>query len=71
MSKPIVLLEMPKGRDTLRVSVSEFQGKKYVDVRLWYTTASGELAPTQKGVSFQSDCIVQVTDAMLNARNLL
>ena len=38
------------GEETLRVSLSVFKGKTYVDVRLFYEDANGELAPTKKGV---------------------
>jgi len=37
--------------ETLRVSLSVFKGKTYVDVRLFYEDANGELAPTKKGVT--------------------
>jgi hypothetical protein len=39
------------GEETLRVSLSVFKGKTYVDVRLFYEDANGELAPTKKGVT--------------------
>ncbi len=37
--------------ETLRVSLSVFKGKTYVDVRIFYEDANGELAPTKKGVT--------------------
>ncbi|HVN76531.1 MAG TPA: transcriptional coactivator p15/PC4 family protein [Thermoanaerobaculaceae bacterium] len=37
--------------ETLRVSLSVFKGKTYVDFRLFYEDANGELAPTKKGVT--------------------
>jgi hypothetical protein len=32
--------------------VTEWRGKKRVDIRKWYKTATGELARTQKGLNF-------------------
>jgi hypothetical protein len=37
--------------DTLRLSLSTFKGKTYIDIRLFYEDASGELQPTKKGVT--------------------
>jgi hypothetical protein len=37
--------------DTLRISLSNFKGRTYVDIRLFYQDANGELAPTKKGVT--------------------
>jgi hypothetical protein len=37
--------------ETLRVSLSTFKGRTYVDIRLFYEDAKGELAPTKKGVT--------------------
>ncbi len=39
---------------TIYVTLSEFQGKKYVDVRKYYT-ADGELLPTKKGIAFDPE----------------
>ena len=32
--------------DTLRISLSNFKGRTYVDIRLFYQDANGELAST-------------------------
>jgi hypothetical protein len=37
--------------DTLRISLSNFKGRTYVDIRLFYQDANGELAPTKNGVT--------------------
>ena len=36
---------------TLRVSLSTYKGRTYVDLRLFYQDAGGELRPTRKGVT--------------------
>jgi hypothetical protein len=37
--------------ETLRVSLSTFKGRTYVDIRLFYTDDKDELAPTKKGIT--------------------
>ncbi len=37
--------------ETLRVSLSTFKGRTYVDIRLFYEDDGGELQPTKKGVT--------------------
>jgi hypothetical protein len=41
--------------ETLRVSLSTFKGRTYVDIRIFYEDAKGELAPTKKGVTITPD----------------
>lgn len=51
-----VLHEFKRNNDeTLRVSLSNFKGKTYVDVRLFYTDANDELQPTKKGITVTPD----------------
>ena len=38
--------------ETVRVSLSNFKGRTYIDIRLFYTDANEELAPTKKGITF-------------------
>jgi hypothetical protein len=37
--------------DTLRVSLNTYKGRTYIDLRLFYQDANGELRPTKKGVT--------------------
>jgi hypothetical protein len=41
--------------ETLRVSLSTVKGRTYVDIRIFYQDANGELAPTKKGVTITPD----------------
>jgi len=43
------------GEDTLRISLSTFKGRTFVDIRLFYQDAKGELRPTKKGVTVPPD----------------
>jgi len=37
--------------ETLRISLSTFKGRTYVDIRLFYEDTNGELATSKKGVT--------------------
>lgn len=71
MTEPTIFLEQPRGRDVLRVSASEFKGRTYVDIRVWYFDRDGELRPGQKGVSLRPDAIPAVIEALQAAQDAL
>ena len=62
--------------DTLRVSLSVFKGRTYVDLRLFYEAANGELAPTKKGITITPELwdsfrtAIAAAETELRARNL-
>ena len=39
------------GRDFLVIAESEYQGRKYIDIRSHYVNDKGDLAPTRKGIT--------------------
>lgn len=41
------------GKD-IYITVSEFKGHHYLDVRKYYEAEEGEMRPTKKGISFDS-----------------
>lgn len=43
-------------RDDIRVSLSDFKGKKYIDIRLFVETEEDkDRIPTKKGITFSID----------------
>jgi hypothetical protein len=77
MTDDKILAEFRRNPDeTMRVAVREFKGKTYVDFRLFYLDAKGELAPTKKGVTITPDlwdvfrAAVEAAEGELQARNL-
>lgn len=51
-----VIAEMEKGfGEKILFSVSEFKGKKYANVRIYYEDDAGEWKPTKKGLSISMD----------------
>lgn len=54
MEEEILRLERAKG-ECLRVMISEYKGKKLLNIRIWYTDKEGELKPTQKGITLSPE----------------
>lgn len=49
---PHVVSEWQKnGRELVRITLSEYQGRVIIDCRQWYLDKSGELKPSPKGLS--------------------
>jgi hypothetical protein len=57
--------------ETLRISLSTFKGRTYVDIRLFYEDANGELAPTKKGVTITPELWDEFRAGIVSAEELL
>lgn len=63
-----VLAEFKRGTDSvLRVSLSVFKGRTYVDVRLYVVNDKGEAHPTKKGVTVPPDSWDSFREAVVAA----
>lgn len=71
MGEPTVFLDLPRSRDMLRVTTSEYKGTTYVDIRVWYFDRGGELRPGTKGVSLRPDAITAVIEALQAAHDAI
>jgi hypothetical protein len=47
--------EIQKGKDKIIVTVKEFKGKQYIDLRTHFENDQGEWIPTKKGISLTPD----------------
>ncbi len=57
--------------EQLQISVSEYRGKSYLNLRIFYTTDEGaNWIPTKKGVTFAPDQLDVLTDAIEEAKQL-
>jgi hypothetical protein len=56
--------EVQNGSMTIVVKRTLFKGKKFLDVRNFYTDKDGELKPTQKGLMIPADLAHEVLQAM-------
>ena len=55
--------------DQLQISVSEYKGRSYLNMRIFYTTDEGATwLPTKKGVTFSPDQLDLLTEAIEEAR---
>ena len=51
--------------EVIRIELSEFKGRSYVNVRLWVGgDRQGELIPTQKGVASRPEQLPEVIAAL-------
>ncbi|MEM7184834.1 MAG: transcriptional coactivator p15/PC4 family protein [Spirochaetota bacterium] len=65
--------DIEKGRgEVIRVEVSEFRGKKLLNLRVWYTDPeSEELKPTKKGIAIPAELFGEVKEAFLQGGEAL
>lgn len=57
------------GNQSLQVSITEYKGKTYLDLRIFYTTDEGETwRPTQKGVTVYPEDLETLADAIEEAK---
>ena len=55
--------------EQLQISISEYRGKSYLNMRIFYTTDEGaSWLPTKKGVTFTPDQLDILTDAIEEAK---
>lgn len=55
--------------EQLQISVSEYKGRSYLNMRIFYTTDEGaSWLPTKKGVTFAPDQLDLLSDAIEEAK---
>jgi hypothetical protein len=53
--------------ERLRITISEYRGRTFIDLRVWYSIESGEFKPGRAGVSLRPDQIAEVVQGLLVA----
>ncbi len=53
--------------ERLRINISDYRGRSFIDLRVWYSTESGEYKPGRAGVSLRPDQVAQVVQGLLVA----
>ncbi len=67
-----VLHEFKRNQEeTMRISLSSFKGRTYIDIRLFYEDPNGELLPTKKGVTITPELWDQFRSGVANAEEAL
>ncbi len=59
------------GTDRIIVTVKEFKGKTYVDVRNFFENDEGEMVPTKKGVSLTPENLDELIRILGEAKKQL
>lgn len=64
-----ILTTIPRSAtEQIQVSINEYKGKKYLDLRIYYTTDDGGTwLPTKKGVTISPDNLTILKDAVEEA----
>ena len=67
--EPKILATIPRSAtEQLQISINEFKGKSYLDMRIFYTTDEGATwLPTKKGVTCSPENIGLLKDAVEEA----
>jgi hypothetical protein len=73
MTAPTIIAEWAKNsRETVRVSLAQYQGRDTVDVRTWWTSDAGELRPGKSGITLAvrhlPDLASAITQALAEAK---
>ena len=57
--------------EQLRVECSNYRGRDFVSVRIYYLADNGEWRPTKKGVTVKPDKIDELIDLLTQAKEKL
>ena len=53
--------------ERLRIQISEYRGRTFIDFRTWYSIESGEFKPGRAGVTIRPDQVSEVVQGLLLA----
>ena len=57
--------------EVVRVSLTEFRGRKLIDLRVYYTNDEGEYRPTRKGIAISVDGYPEFRNAIARLDKVL
>jgi hypothetical protein len=62
------VLDLQKGpRERLRIVHTNYKGRSYIDLRIWYVDTDGEYKPSARGVSIRPEHLAQVVQGLMLA----
>ena len=69
MEYPQVLMTVPRSAtEEIQIAINEYRGKKYLDLRVYFTTDDGlNWSPTKKGVTFSPEKLADLKAAVEKA----
>lgn len=62
---------MKNALEEVRVSVSTFKGKKYIDFRVYYQDDSGEYKPSKKGIAISPELLPELEKAIGKLKEII
>ena len=63
-----IIKDVDKGKgEIIRIEITEYKGKNFLNLRVWYTDKDGEYKPTQKGIAIPPELYEEVKEAMIEA----
>ena len=73
MPEAKIITAIPRtATEQIQIQISEYKGKKYLDLRVYYTTDDGiNWNPTKKGVTFSPDKLEELKQAIEEAQKEL
>ena len=70
--EPVHVADIQKRNDEIiRIEITEFKGKKLLNIRTWYKTDEGEFAPTKKGIALGVEQYDELKKAVDQAGQLI
>lgn len=57
--------------EKIRVSISEYKGHKFIDVRVYFEDDSGEWKPTKKGITVSKDNVDKLVELLNEGKKKL
>jgi len=70
-TKSILITSFSQGKDEVRVTRSNFAGKRLVDIRVFYEDSEGNMKPTKKGISIQVSKFPELMQALQKTETFL
>jgi predicted SpoU family rRNA methylase len=68
----MLIAEMEKNpKEKIRVSIEEYRGSTFVDLRVYWQDEAGEWKPSRKGIALSDECIDEVIEALRKASKKL
>lgn len=64
----MLIAEIDKNmKERIRVSMEEYRGSRFIDLRVYWENDQGEWLPSKKGIALNKDCIERVINALQKA----
>jgi hypothetical protein len=57
--------------EEIRVSLSRYKGKQYIDIRVYYKGDDGDFHPSKKGITLPPDLFPDLDEGMNKLRDVL